>query len=174
MKRSKNAIILFLLITIGIVHIPITFIEISHNRDGIVYDRRMIDINDSISIRYIHSVMKTPVYEHYLVMPDGRLLLTDTEFMSYGAGLPEKNEHDFEMTDKGFRVYNINQPFDFIVYRTAPIHTGADITLMTEKNEIPFLSFSQERTPVRISIKKVPGWIYLCREVGKWLMSKRR
>jgi len=174
MKMSKNAIILFLLITIGIVHIPISFIEISNNRDRVIYDRRMININDRISIRYIHSVMKTPVYEHYLVMPDLRMLLTDTEFMSYGAGLPEKNDYDFEMTDKGFRVYNINQPFDFIVYRTAPIHTGADITLITENFEISFLSFSQERTPVRIAIKRVPGWIYLSREVGKWLMSRSR
>jgi len=174
MKISKNAIILILIISIGIIHIPISFLEMSHNRDGVVYERKMIDYNDKLSIKYIHSVMKTPVYEHYLVMPDGRLLLTDTEFMSYGAGLPEKNNYDFELTDKGFRVYNMNQPFDFVVYRTAPVHTGADITLITEKFVIPFLSFSEERTPVRISVKRVPGWIYLSREVGKWLMSKIR
>jgi len=174
MKMSKNAIILILLISIGTIHIPVSFLELSHNREGVVLDRKVINFNDKITIRYIHSVMKTPVLEHYRIMPDGRLLLTDTEFMSYGAGLPEKNDYDFEITDKGFRVYNINKPFDFIVYRTAPIHTGADVTLITEKEEVPFLSISEERTPVRIAVKRVPGWIYLSREVGKWLMNKSR
>lgn len=174
MKMSKNMMIIILLIGIGIIHIPISFLEISHNREGIVYERRLISFNEKITIRYIHSVMKTPVLEHYLIMPDGRLLLTDTEFMSYGAGLPEKNNYDFEMTDKGFRVFNINEPFDFIVYRTAPIHTGANVTLITENDEVPFLSITEERTPVRIAVKKVPGWIYLSREVGKWWMIRIR
>lgn len=174
MKMSKNAIILILVIFIGIINIPVGFLEISHNREGVVFHRKLINLNDRITIRYIHSVMKTPVLEHYLIMPDGRLLLTDTEFMSYGAGLPEKNDYEFEITDKGFRVYNINKPFDFIVYRTAPIHTGADVTLVTENVEVPFLSFSKERTPVRIAVRRVPGWIYISREVGKWLMNKSR
>lgn len=174
MKMSKNALILILLIFIGMIHIPVSFLEITHNREGVVFERKLINFNDKITIRYMHSVMKTPVLEHYLIMPDKRLLLTDTEFMSYGAGLPEKNDYDFEITDKGFRVYNINKPFDFIVYRTAPIHTGADVTLITEKEVVPFLSISEERTPVRIAVKREPGWIYLSREVGKWLMNKSR
>lgn len=174
MSQSKNVMIFIFIIFLGAVHAPVHYLKMSHDRQGTVFERKAVDINDIISIRYIHSVMKTPVYEHYRIMPDGRLVLTETEFVSYGAGLPEKNNYDFEITDRGFRVYNINRPFDFIVYRTAPAETGSDITLLTPDWEMPFLAFSEERTPVRVEIKTAPAWIYLSREVGKWLKIRSR
>ncbi len=157
---------------ISLLHAPIHYIELSHDREGTVYERIQTGLNEILVIRYIHSVMKTPVYEYYRVMPDRRLLLTETEFSSYGAGLPEKGEYDFEITDKGFRVYNINHPFGFIVYRTAPIGTGAEITLIAGGEEHPLLSLSEERTPVRITIKKDPTWLFQIREGSKWLMKR--
>lgn len=151
---------------------PVRYIELSQNTTSTVLKRIPVDPDGSFTVKYTHSVMKTPVFENYRIMPDRRIMLTETIFSSYGAGLPEVGSNDFEMTDKGFRVYNINQPFGFVVYRTAPLSSGADITLVYLDREIPFLQFSEERTPVRIAVKSDPLLLYRIREGSEWLMKR--
>ena len=150
---------------------PVHYLELSHNREGNVFQRIQVNPDVVFTIRYTHSVMMTPVYEHYKALPDGRFLLQETEFVSYGAGLPEKNEYSFEITGKGFRIYDINQPFDFLVYRTAPAETGVEMTLIVQDQEFSFLSFSPERTPVQIRMNKSPVLFYRIREGSRWLMK---
>jgi hypothetical protein len=163
-NQPKALIIIILVAFFSVLHSPIHYLEISHNREETVYLRIPISLDNEFTVKYTHSVMKTPVYEHYRVMPDRRILLTETEFSSYGAGLPEKGKYDFEMSSEGFRIYNMNLPFDFIVYRTAPAETGADLTLIIHNTEMPFLSFSADRTPVKITVRKDPMWLFKIRE----------
>ncbi|MDW7677572.1 MAG: DUF1850 domain-containing protein [Bacillota bacterium] len=173
MTQQKTALILsVILVILALLLMPVHYLEMSHQEQKIVFQRILVYPDATFSIRYTHSVMKTPVYEHYRTLPDGRLLLTETEFSSHGAGLPETNSNKFEMTCKGFRIYDINQPFDFIVYRTAPVETGANMTLIVGEQEYPFLSFSQERTPVRITKKRNPVGMYRIREGSEWLMKR--
>jgi len=171
-KKQKALISFAVIIAIIFLLSPIQYIEVSNNVDAAVYERIVTRLDASLTVKYTHSVMKTPVYEHYQIMPDKRIMLKETEFSSYGAGLPEVGNHDFEMTSKGFRVYNINRPFDFLVYRTAPVETGANVTLVYLDRELPFLSFSPERTPVRLTIKSDPMLFYRIREGSEWLMKR--
>lgn len=46
-----------------------------------------VEPGDSVALEYTHSVEKTPVRDVYEIREDG-LVLTRTEFQSYGAGLP--------------------------------------------------------------------------------------
>lgn len=171
-KAKRIAIYALAFVICSLLFMPVSFLELSHYHQGVVYQRIVVRPDTEYTIRYIHSVMKTPVYEHYRALPDGRMMLTETIFSSYGAGLPETTTNKFEMTDKGFRIYDINQPFDFIVYRTAPVETGADITLILQNQEYSFLSFSSERTPVRIMLKRQPTGLYQIREGSEWLMKR--
>ena len=150
---------------------PVQFIELTHDRNEIAFLRIPIPPDARFSVEYTHSVSRTPVQEVYRVLPDRRLLLIETVFTSYGAGHPEQAHNGFEVTDKGFRIYGINQPFDFLVYRTASQHSEAAVTLVVENKEYPFLLFSEERTPVRITIKSDPVWLYWIQEGSEWLMK---
>ncbi|SMP44854.1 DUF1850 domain-containing protein [Anoxynatronum buryatiense] len=172
MIRQKKAFIIFiLLVAVGFANTPVYYLQMAHNETNQSLKRISMSPNASFTVEYTHSVMKTPVYEQYRVLPDLRLLLTETRFTAYGAGHPEQGDHDFELTDKGFRIYNINEPFAFVVYRTAPEETGAAVTLTYEEQVIPFLSISLERTPVRLSMKRDPWWLYRIREGSEWLMN---
>lgn len=172
MIRQKKALILFiLLVAVGFANTPVSYLQMTHHETGRSLKRIPMPTNATFTVEYVHSVMKTPVYEDYRVLPDRRLLLTETRFSAYGAGHPEPGDHDFEITDKGFRIFNINQPFPFVVYRTAPEEVGAAMTLIYEEQVVPFLAISSERTPVRLSMRRDPWWIYRIREGSQWLMN---
>jgi len=64
-------------------------------------------------IAYTHSVNKGRVYDYYKKdKKSGDLIMTDTHFVSYGAGIPEPEETkgaDFQVSDNGYTIRNINR-----------------------------------------------------------------
>ncbi len=126
-----------------------------------------VNDNDSFTIRFTHSVMLTPVYEVYTINDDFEIILTETLFYSYGAGLPENTIYDFEITENGFRIYNINKKLDKLVYRTGA--TVANHTFIMNKIEIPFLEFSDPQAAVEFKIVSRPLIAFLYEEVLTWI-----
>lgn len=61
-----------------------------------------VEENSTVVLAYTHSVEKTPVRDVYAVR-DGQLVMTRTEFRSFGAGLP--SHADVERTDDGGYLY---------------------------------------------------------------------
>lgn len=104
---------------------------------------------------YTHSVELTEVIENYRLNGDA-LILTDTWFHSYGAGLPATTEYDFEITPEGFHIYNINQSFKEVIYRTGKHR--ARHRLLIGKREILFTQFSQPGEAVLFRSEKYPRW----------------
>jgi hypothetical protein len=82
--------LLLVLLLIGLC-LPIRVVEVG--ADSSIRARHLcVGDGASVSIRYVHSVERTWVEEHYRAGTDG-LHLTMTRWQSFGAGLP--TEYDF-------------------------------------------------------------------------------
>ena len=116
---------------------------------------------EEFSIIYTHSVQLTEVEEIYRI-ENNNIMLKETYFKSYGAGLPATTPYSFEITEKGFRIYNINEKMLNLIYRTGA--EKADHRLLLNNREFRFLDFSEPRTGVKLDIKKIPFISYIVRE----------
>jgi hypothetical protein len=91
---------------------------IDYKADEIIWEEK-INAGDSFSIRYQHSVARTPVIEFFEIK-DGKILLTGTEYQSYGAGLPTSAEQgDYIVADDKFIIKNIDQKLPEIMLRVS-------------------------------------------------------
>ena len=116
---------------------------------------------ETFIIAYTHSVELCPVTESYLIKDD-KIILTETYFESYGAGLPATTPYTFEMKNKGFRIFNINEVMNNLVYRTGA--ERANHKLIYKNKTYKFLNFSKPRTGVEFKASKVSLLSYIVRE----------
>ncbi len=76
---------------------------ISDQETGEEYKRTAIHTDDKFTVQWVHSVEKTHWQETLTVNEDGEIVLTETRFRSFGAGVPnEKNGSIY--FDDGFLV----------------------------------------------------------------------
>ena len=119
---------------------------------------------ESFTVEYIHSVELTPVSERYII--DGnKIILVESYFKSYGAGLPSTTPYEFEITDKGFRIYDINETMEYLVYRTGAERSNHRLIL--GDREYVFLEFTEPRSGLEFTVKKISVLRYLIKEVIK-------
>ena len=63
-------------------------------------------------ISYTHSVNKGRVHDFYFPLKSGEMELSMTEFVSYGAGIPESSETEgarFRVTKNGYVIENLHR-----------------------------------------------------------------
>ena len=117
---------------------------------------------ESFTVEYTHSVQLTPVSETYII-DKGRVILVESYFESYGAGLPATTPYKFEITDEGFRIYEINEVIEYLIYRT-----GAEVAnhkLILGDHEYNFLDFSEPRSGIEFKSGRMGILSYMIREV---------
>lgn len=78
--------------------------------------------NDQFVLSYIHSVLLTPVDEHFIISEDNDLILQKTVYESFGVGLPYEqiNDEDFEIMDGKFILY-LERQFQSLSMIISPI-----------------------------------------------------
>lgn len=151
----KHPILYLVIISIVMITLLFPFIDILLARDF----KKDIDLKiwkvkqgEEFTVVYTHSVEKSPVTETYKV--DGKkIILLETTFKSFGAGLPATTPYKFEIADGIFRIYDIDEKMETVMYRT-----GAEIAnheILIGGDSYSFLSFSEKRTAVEFSIKKI-------------------
>ena len=83
------------------------------------------------SLRYTHSVEKTPVVETFRVREDGILLLVSTAYKSYGVGLPSlPSEGKLTIRDGWFVLENLQRE-----YRDIRLRVGPEAAVMLEQEQ---------------------------------------
>lgn len=157
MNKKTGWILMILLLS---VQWPVYFLEASNNDTGQALYRHTTSLGHEFEMHYGHSVAKTPVIEIYRIMPDKRILLMEMVYESYGAGLPTAVDQGYEMNAGTFRRYNIHMVTDSLIYRADPQNLGLEMKLVIESDAIPLYSFSEERTPVKIQVKRAPLWLF--------------
>lgn len=116
---------------------------------------------DSFIIQYTHSVQLTDVSEKYLV--SGRdIILIEAEFSSFGAGLPATTPYKFSLEEGGFRIYDINQKMENLIYRTGAVR--ANHRLILEDRQYMFLDFTEPRDGIKFTIDRMPFIFFAIRE----------
>lgn len=135
------------------------------DRSGAHLGMWRIEPEEPFTIIYIHSVQLSPVTETYHFNPSGDLILDETLFSSYGAGLPATTPYDFEITEDSFRIYNIQLKMEHLVYRTGAVR--ANHRLLIGDQDIPFTTFSEPRQAVELTYARKPLLYYVIKEVIK-------
>lgn len=116
---------------------------------------------DSFTVEYTHSVQLTPVSEIYTI-DKNNIILSESYFQSYGAGLPSTTPYKFEITEEGFRIYEINETMEYLIYRTGA--ERANHKLILRNKEYNFLEFTEPRVGVEFNIKNISIIRYLVKE----------
>ena len=86
--------------------------------------------NLPVTIKFVHSVQKTPVIEE-LELKNGEFLLRRTKYQSQGVGLPFDNHDGTFYRDKDWFIFDMNRKFPFLELRTGK---GTQLTLSIGNN----------------------------------------
>jgi hypothetical protein len=106
---------------------------------------------DPFSLKYIHSVQKTPVAENFIIVGADELVLDSTVYETYGVGLPFlPGEGSFERRDGKFILSGIGRKFAKVALRTSPI---AGQVLETGGRTIPLYALHESGASVTIRAK---------------------
>lgn len=113
---------------------------------------------DQFSLKFIHSVHKTPVWENFIVTGPAGLILTSTEYRSYGVGMPSlPTEGVFTQLDDRFILTNLNRSFSQIPVRVGP---EAQLSLVHHGQEYPVYEWLKPGTLVVVSTSYDYLWLY--------------
>jgi len=83
------------------------------------------------SLRYTHSVEKTPVIETFQILDDGRLMLISTAYQSYGVGLPSlPSEGKLTVAGGWLVLENLHRE-----YRDIRLRVGPEAAVMLEQEQ---------------------------------------
>ena len=114
----KKIYILIALVLLLVVNLPVVRVLSITNRKNFSERVYSCDGADGFVISYTHSVNKGRVHDFYRVLKDDSLELFMTEFVSYGAGIPEAYETpgaEFIVTDSGYVIKNLNRKLPYLV-----------------------------------------------------------
>lgn len=111
-----------------------------------------VSIGDTFTIRFTHSVQKTPVDEIFTIKKGLKMVLEETIYSSYGAGLPSEiyGSQQFFLENGTFIIRGFDKEFDEI-----PIFVGAVIanhTLILGNKEFTLVSFGLAGKSIRIRL----------------------
>ncbi len=84
--------------------------------------------NLPLTIKFIHSVQKTPVIEE-LSIKNGEFVLNRTKYQSQGVGLPFDNADGTFHRDKDWFIFDMNRKFPFLELRTGK---GTQLTIILD------------------------------------------
>ena len=117
-------------------------------------------------ISYTHSVNKGRVHDYYRFLPDRTLELYQTQFVSYGAGIPEPEETPgafFTVTDDGYYIENLNRIVPRLVMAVGIVanHSIATGSKMQTEKEHFFTDYFEPQTSIILEYKTVSLFNYL-------------
>ena len=121
-------------------------------------------------ISYTHSVNKGRVHDFYRPAKDGGLELYKTEFVSYGAGIPEPEETpgaSFKVTTDGYFIEDLNR---FVPRLTMAVGLIANHSLafgsdFYGQREYYLTSYFEPQTSIILEYKKISLLDYLLHRI---------
>jgi hypothetical protein len=119
-----------------------------------------VDPGDVFSIKYIHSVNKSPVEDVFEIQDDNGIMLKKTIFRSFGAGIPYELEDGqiMDVMDDRIEISNINRRIGKFLLK---IGTIAEHTLCINGREIRMDSLAKPKQTVRLEVRSVPVTFFL-------------
>ena len=117
MKNKKSVLIVTVILLIIIVlililsSISVYTLELKTFDEDEQIFRQKVYPGDRFTIKYTHSVAHTPVWEMFLLDDNFQIILTETDFLDHGAGLPYTcfDEEVFIEEDNRFKIKNMHR-----------------------------------------------------------------
>jgi hypothetical protein len=160
-RSRRNLLLTFLgVAALGLVcgwlFSPLALVVRSADRVGLVLT---ITPGSTFSLRFIHSVHRTPVLENFTVAGPDKLNLVSTEYESYGVGMPSlPSEGKFAQLNGRFLLTGLDRHFSEIPVRVGP---EARLTLIYDNKEYPLHELFEPGTLLYIGVKPNPfGLLY--------------
>ncbi|MEA1921391.1 MAG: DUF1850 domain-containing protein [Pseudomonadota bacterium] len=101
---------------------------VSHFSTAKVIASLKVESGDKFTIRYIHSVDKTPIFEEFRLDREKGLVLEKTWFTMFGAGLGHWPGHGkLSQDSEWITIDNIEQPLDSFILRIGSPSVGHTI-----------------------------------------------
>jgi len=113
---------------------PTAVLIVREHETGEVLLRKGMEINESFTLDYVHSITKQPVQEIYFVRDSNTLALKEMHYDSFGSNLPVGPEHlatediTFSVEDGYYKITYENRTFDRVPLRVGQV--VADHTLL--------------------------------------------
>ena len=141
-----------LLVALDILSAPALFLQADGKK--IVLARQIRD-EVPVTIRFIHSVQKTPVEEFLTAHADGHFHLSGTRYQSHGVGLPFLPEEGAFRQEGEYFILDMERDYSEMSLRTG---VGTELTITVGDQIIP----AYEMYPVgtRIDLVVAPLYTY--------------
>ncbi|OEF96903.1 hypothetical protein BHF71_04025 [Vulcanibacillus modesticaldus] len=139
-----SIILIFVIITIYLSNNYVVF-QIRKYETGEIVFKKVLKIDETFTLEYIHSVTAQPVFEVFFVKDKNTLALKEMRYDSFGANLPvgpeklRNEETKFIPEDGYYKILYEDRSFDKVPLRVGQVI--ADHTLVFADGErIRFLS----------------------------------
>lgn len=128
---------------------------------GNVVFQTLIRTDDPFKLKYIHSIHRTPVEEHFHMNDKQQIVLDSMVFDSYGVGIPSSLEggQTFRFDGGKMRLENIDRVLDHFDLRIGQVI--ANHTLYVEDRIIPLSQVSKPGSAVRFEVDNLSLFSYL-------------
>lgn len=165
-KKFLTFLILFLAAG-GLFFLPavrVLSISSRKNPDQVFYSAAAC--KEGFIISYTHSVNKGRVHDYYRASDDGTLELYQTQFVSYGAGIPEPEETPgavFTVTNDGYFISNLTRKVPRLVMAVGIVanHSIATGSEMQPEKEFFLTDFFAPQTSIILETKRVSLFRYI-------------
>lgn len=145
-------------------------LEVRHRQTGRMLWEQKVVPGDRFTVSFLHSVARSQVDETYVVETGGRMVLTETVYYSFGAGLPFDLDpgQKFEFRDGKLILTGLNRQIGEL---WLAVGTIARHQLIVLGETIPLSSLTKPGDPVVISIKQ-RSWLSGIIKGGKsWTLN---
>ena len=110
--KAFSSILIGLLILLTSCQSNEYWVVVEHQETGERYWEEKAEIEEGITISWTHSVEKTLWEDQLKVDEEGELVLTQTRFQSYGAGVDHENDEKVTFKDGNVVYEDINKKLD--------------------------------------------------------------
>lgn len=112
---------LIILTAVGLAFYPLPVLVVGEDHKPPAILVPLIE-EHQITLEYFHSVQKSPVQEHFVLVPGNDLKLVSTTYQTLGVGLPFLSGEGDLVNDKGtFRLTGLNRVFREIRLAVMPV-----------------------------------------------------
>ena len=94
------------------------YVSIYEGQSEEILFQRQVELNDKLTLNYIHSADKTPISAVFKIKEEG-LSLIEERYSWYGAGLEAGSGHTFEFKDQDVTVSGYDRLFEEMPIRVA-------------------------------------------------------
>ena len=138
------------LVAFDILSTPALFLQADGQKTVLV---RQLRDEVPLTVRFIHSVQKTPVEEFLTAYADGHFHLTGTRYQSHGVGLPFLPEEGTFRQEGDYFVLDMDRDYPAFSLRTG---VGTQLTIEAGGTRVPVY----EMYPVGTRIDLVVAPLY--------------